>query len=115
MGYYVPRAAKPKHRQAFYLSEYHCQDCPYCGKQMQVQRPNPHHHKCCPTRDHIIPKSIGGRQTIVVCGACNNAKGDMHPVAWLRYAADMMPERVEAIRLVYLSVGVRLDSPVTVG
>ena len=102
MGYYVPPRPRTKHRQSFHLAAFHNKPCPYCGHQMQVHYPNPHHHRCCPTRDHIIPRSLGGRRTVVVCMGCNNLKVDMHPNAWVRYLADVMPERVEAVRLLFL-------------
>lgn len=52
--------------------------CPYCCRSMAI-------NDLClaPTRDHHpVPKSKGGRRTIVVCHQCNNIKGDRSAVEW---------------------------------
>jgi 5-methylcytosine-specific restriction endonuclease McrA len=40
------------------------------------------------TRDHVIPKSKGGADSIdnfvLSCQSCNNARGDMDAEEWLR-------------------------------
>jgi len=63
--------------------------CPYCDKVMHSTPPPKRpkgtpraefrpiaraHYEDCATRDHIVPKSKGGRETILVCGACNADK-----------------------------------------
>jgi len=63
--------------------------CPYCDKVMHTSPPPKRpkgvkksefkpiaraHYNDCATRDHIIPKSKGGRETIRVCGECNADK-----------------------------------------
>lgn len=44
--------------------------CPYCGNSMKR-----------PTRDHVRPKRAGGsltkRNTLIVCGPCNEEKSDL--------------------------------------
>lgn len=35
-----------------------------------------------PTRDHVHPKSKGGRSTVMACYECNQIKGDMLPTEW---------------------------------
>lgn len=58
--------------------------CAYCGLSMVYG--DRHRH---PTRDHIWPKRVrsaaGGRNgTVWCCIACNRAKRDLLPAAWLR-------------------------------
>lgn len=38
-----------------------------------------------PTRDHVFPKSRGGRDTVLCCNQCNGIKGDMLPDEWLDF------------------------------
>lgn len=50
-----------------------------------------------PSRDHVVPLSRGGRDTIdniiVVCRRCNNLKGDLTLPEWLEHlVADDEPE-----------------------
>lgn len=40
------------------------------------------------TRDHIIPKSRGGRQWVPCCRLCNQLKGAMMPGEWAAWRAD---------------------------
>jgi 5-methylcytosine-specific restriction endonuclease McrA len=53
--------------------------CAYCGRETKkggTKRPNFSH----PTRDHVIPKSRGGRgdhNIVLACMECNCDKGDM--------------------------------------
>jgi hypothetical protein len=73
------RIAKPKAQQMVKgAGEY----CTYCRREM-VPYSNTH-----PTRDHVIPKSKGGRKTVWCCTKCNNAKGDMLPEEWQRFMQD---------------------------
>lgn len=39
------------------------------------------------TKDHVHPKSLGGRTKVWCCVACNNLKGDMLPSAWAEFMA----------------------------
>lgn len=34
------------------------------------------------TRDHVVPKALGGTTTVLCCRACNEIKGDMNPDQW---------------------------------
>jgi hypothetical protein len=40
-----------------------------------------------PTRDHVIPRSRGGREKVICCWKCNSLKGDMMPDEWAAYMA----------------------------
>lgn len=62
--------------------KFHGKPCPYCKRQMDL---NSYHLQ--PTNDHIVPKSLGGRKTVICCLKCNNLKGDMLPEAWAAYMA----------------------------
>jgi len=37
------------------------------------------------TKDHVIPKSIGGRNTVDCCQGCNSAKRDMSKEDFISY------------------------------
>lgn len=37
------------------------------------------------TRDHVVPVSRGGRETVFSCVACNEVKGDMMPDEWAEF------------------------------
>lgn len=39
------------------------------------------------TKDHVLPKSQGGRATVWACRQCNAIKGDMHPDVWRDFMA----------------------------
>jgi hypothetical protein len=41
-----------------------------------------------PTRDHYMPRSVGGRKIVMACTTCNNIKGDMLPHEWRQFMAD---------------------------
>lgn len=38
-----------------------------------------------PTRDHIVPRSLGGTDKRWCCLACNQIKGDMTPFQWEQF------------------------------
>lgn len=68
--------------------------CAYCGQRDDQL-----------TADHFIPLSKGGPSTpgniLPACAACNHAKDDSDPVAWLyatfeAWHADLMLERIHA-------------------
>lgn len=76
--------------------------CAYCER---LLIPNTSTH---PTRDHVIPKSKGGRATVWCCTKCNNAKGDMMPDEWQRFMHEfpewwMVPGREAAGRRAILA------------
>lgn len=66
------------------LGKYHGKPCPYCNKDMLIGTSRP------PTRDHKVPRSRKdiprrGVNILVVCGPCNNNKGDKTLEEWARY------------------------------
>lgn len=57
-------------------------DCIYCRRDMERETAT---H---PTRDHVVPKSKGGIDTVWACYQCNNIKGCMMPDEWELFMAD---------------------------
>lgn len=75
--------------------------CPYCGLSMQR-----------PTRDHVLPKSLGnsfdgGRNKLVCCFDCNQSKANLTLPQWLiKLARNPTPinlQRIECIKVVVRS------------
>jgi len=64
------------------LTRYHGKDCPYCFRQMDI-----YSLRLLPTRDHIVPRIKGGRETVVCCKFCNSLKGHMMPDEWDAFRA----------------------------
>lgn len=60
----------------------HGEYCTYCKRELVA------YSATHPTRDHVMPKSKGGRKTVWCCFKCNNAKGDMLPAEWERFMRD---------------------------
>jgi len=62
----------------------HNRPCPYCNVRMDMHDP-----AIRPTRDHIVPRSRGGRNAIdncmAVCWQCNQDKADALITEWHRY------------------------------
>jgi hypothetical protein len=56
--------------------------CHYCQRLM-VAYSDTH-----PTKDHVVPRSRGGRKTVMACITCNNTKGDMMPAEWSAFMLD---------------------------
>lgn len=54
--------------------------CFYCGVETEISH-DPRKNHLAPTRDHIIPKALGGSNKIknlcVACFRCNNLRGTM--------------------------------------
>lgn len=50
--------------------------CAYCKRELIA------YTATHPTRDHIMPKSKGGRKTVWACKLCNGVKADMLPDEW---------------------------------
>lgn len=82
--------------------------CPYCSHIMEIGSRRP------PTRDHVRPKRAGGTLTpgnvLIVCGPCNNDKGDMMLLefaAWLEMRND---KRAALVRKIPHDFGV-VDRP----
>jgi len=59
--------------------------CHYCKRTMVDPR---RRANLSATRDHVIPKCLGGRKTVKCCRHCNNLKGDMMPDRWWRIMRD---------------------------
>lgn len=60
---------------------HHGRPCPYCKRPMDQDD-----RHLQPTRDHHpVPRSKGGRRTIICCMVCNNRKGDMTAAEWQAY------------------------------
>ena len=57
----------------------HNANCAYCDRRLVGA---PSRSALMATRDHIEPKSRGGRRTVWACFTCNNMKGCMSPVEW---------------------------------
>ncbi len=53
--------------------------CPYCGQRMDGRKRK---HRNSPSRDHVYPRSKGGRRTIIVCNGCNSDKGNLTLDEW---------------------------------
>lgn len=55
------------------------------------------------TRDHVVPKSIGGTKTVLSCKACNNAKGDAPAALFEQYMRehDRVPDAKKFRHWVY--------------
>jgi len=50
--------------------------CTYCKREMIAWT------ELHPTKDHIVPASRGGRDTVPCCYQCNQMKGDAMPDEW---------------------------------
>jgi hypothetical protein len=70
----------------------HVRACPYCGKAMDPSLPG--NHPKAPTKDHVHPKSRGGRWHVMVCSRCNNHKSDHTIREWLEMLRAKGDERV---------------------
>lgn len=60
----------------------HGRRCPYCCRQMDLNHP-----RLTPTRDHVVPRSYGGRKIVICCLTCNGIKANMLPEQWESYMA----------------------------
>lgn len=60
------------------LRTQHGKACHWCRRPMMLQSP-----KWRPTRDHVIPRSVGGTIIKIACFACNQLKGDMPAPLWV--------------------------------
>lgn len=54
--------------------------CAYCGIPL-IDRPGATHQRL--TRDHVFPRSFGGRLTVPACKHCNGEKGNADLATWL--------------------------------
>lgn len=53
--------------------------CQYCHRQMTAPTDR---SSTAMTRDHVMPKCVGGTRKVRCCRLCNQLKGDMHPSVW---------------------------------
>lgn len=58
--------------------------CHYCKRQLTAPSDRA---RTAATRDHIVPRHMGGRRTVPCCRQCNNLKGPLHIDAWRRIMA----------------------------
>lgn len=59
--------------------------CHYCSRPLQ---PRGTDSPLAATRDHVVPKSKGGRKTVPCCRTCNEIKADRLPDEWAAYMAE---------------------------
>lgn len=57
--------------------------CVYCDR--RTQSPERKKTKVSATRDHVTPKSQGGRAWVLACLQCNGLKGDLSPAQWATF------------------------------
>lgn len=69
--------------------------CPYCGRVMDWRGFGPE----SVSREHVIPRSVGGTIVIIACQGCNNEKGAMSPFEWIEYLYEE-GRRQDAIRAI---------------
>lgn len=55
------------------------QQCHYCRR---VLEPATSLSRLAYTRDHVVPRAMGGRETVPCCRYCNHLKGDTHLDVW---------------------------------
>lgn len=53
--------------------------CAYCRRELAGPKSR---SRCAITRDHVMPKSVGGTRKVRACRQCNQLKGDIHPQVW---------------------------------
>ncbi|MBL8845210.1 MAG: HNH endonuclease [Hyphomicrobium zavarzinii] len=73
--------------------------CVYCDRPLLVPGEGPRKSPRMTTRDHLIPRSQGGKRNadniVAVCYGCNNRRGDM---PWLVFFAMVRKEMAEKER-----------------
>ena len=62
----------------------HGEICHWCKRPLEATGS---HSTLAATKDHVHPKSLGGRVKVWCCVACNNLKGDMLPCEWEAFMA----------------------------
>lgn len=61
--------------------------CTYCKRQL-AKPTSP--SRTAMTRDHVMPKCVGGTRRVRCCRQCNGLKGDIHPSVW-RWFTETFP------------------------
>jgi 5-methylcytosine-specific restriction endonuclease McrA len=87
--------------------------CPYCRTPMNY-KPNKKEPpgQFTATRDHVIPRHIGGNLVIVTCLRCNNDKGGETPDEWLARLMITGDPRYRHVRKVFERLEVLTVLPV---
>lgn len=62
--------------------------CVYCRRQLTKPRDR---GRCAFTKDHVMPRCVGGTRKVRSCRQCNGLKGDIHPSVW-RWFTEAHPE-----------------------
>lgn len=79
--------------------------CFYCERPF-VKR---HDSDCRPTRDHVDPRSNGGREDdrniVAACWRCNNAKGDRTVYEFAMAYSYLIPALKERFLVIWLNGG----------
>lgn len=61
-------------------------DCHWCGCRLRDPADDPKRRsKHSATKDHVYPKSMGGKRTVWSCLRCNHLKGALLPIEWSRF------------------------------
>lgn len=61
------------------------QRCCYCNRTLEAtSSPS----RVAATKDHVVPKSEGGVETVWACWQCNHIKANMPLVEWQRFMAE---------------------------
>ena len=53
--------------------------CAYCHR--DLVKPTSR-STCAFTKDHVMPKCVGGQKKVRCCRQCTQLKGDLHPSVW---------------------------------
>lgn len=62
--------------------------CVYCKRDLAGPRSR---SGTALTRDHVMPRSVGGTRKVRCCRTCNGLKGDIHPSVW-RWFTENFPQ-----------------------
>jgi len=73
--------------------------CYYCGA-----------NEAC-TRDHVIPRSKGGKYTVYACKVCQSTKANLMPLEWIEYLKKSPMYNKDAIARIERAVMPLLDIP----
>jgi hypothetical protein len=72
--------------------------CHWCGVPMTARNGQPKDPTDA-TRDHVFPKSRGGKDRVWACLRCNTLKGNMDPMDWVDLiVGEPAPDAQEPVR-----------------
>ena len=77
------RSRRNKYKEVMAYRGANGSPCSYCGRAMDIRN-----CRLMPTRDHITPRWMGGRETVWACWDCNRIKTDMTIEAWQQFMID---------------------------